>query len=342
MSPAREPSHDSPDAGRATVATVVQTVGGPVPADELGFTLVHEHVACASAGVVQAWPSLYGGRAALVERAVAVLARAREDGVGTIVDATPFDLGRDISLLAECSARSGVRIIASSGHWLFPSPTMANRTTAQIADLFITELSQGADGTAIRAGILKVASEEAIEPFDRRVLEAAAKAHHATGAPILTHAAARNRIGGLQAAILEELGVDPARVVIGHSDDTSDMRYITGLADRGYFIGMDRIPCGALPEYGTQSVADRLRMIADLVAAGYANRLVLAHDDPIWAGLLTDEDQRRHLEANPDVISFIPRIALPGLRRLGVDEKAIRQMTVDNPRAWLGGSHGQV
>ena len=327
----------APEPARGVIANAVQTVGGPVPADELGFTLVHEHVACASAGVVQGWPSLYGGRAALVERAVGVLTRAREDGVGTIVDATPFDLGRDISLLAECSARSGMRIIASSGHWLLPSPTMANRSTAQLTELFVAELTVGADGTAIRAGILKVASEEAIEPFDRRVLEAAAKAHHETGAPILTHAAVRNRIGELQAAALEELGVEPARVIIGHSDDTTDMSYITGLADRGYLIGMDRIPCGALPEYGTQSVADRLRMIAELVAAGYAHRLVLAHDDPIWAGLLTDEDQRRHLAANPDVISFIPRIALPELRRLGVDETAIRLMTVDNPRAWLAG-----
>ncbi|HKZ90559.1 MAG TPA: hypothetical protein VJZ50_00330, partial [Candidatus Limnocylindrales bacterium] len=218
----------APEVGRGTVATLVQTVGGSVPADELGFTLVHEHVACASAGVVQGWPSLYGGRAALVERAVAVLARAREDGVGTVVDATPFDLGRDVSLLAECSSRSGVRIIASSGHWLFPSLTMANRSTAQLAELFIAELTEGADGTTIRAGILKVASEEAIEPFDRRVLEAAAQAHHETGAPILTHAAARNRIGELQATVLEELGVRPARVIIGHADDTTDMSYITG------------------------------------------------------------------------------------------------------------------
>jgi len=253
------------------------------------------------------------------------------------VDATPFDLGRDIGLLAECSERSGVRIISASGHWLLPSPTMAGRSIDQITQLFISELTRGADGTEFRAGVLKVASEEAIEPFDRRVLEAAAAAHKATGAAILTHAAARNRIGELQAAIFDELGVAPERVVIGHSDDTADIGYIMGLADRGYYIGMDRIPCGALPEYGGRSIQDRLDMIARLVAAGYAEKLVLSHDDPVWAGLLSDEDQRRHQEANPNVIAFISRVALPELRRLGVDEAAIRQMTVDNPRHWLGG-----
>jgi phosphotriesterase-related protein len=215
---------------------------------------------------------------------------------------------------------------------------MAARTTEQIARVFIDELTIGADGTEIRAGVLKVASEESIEPFDRRVLEAAVTAHRVTGAPILTHAAARNRIGEQQAAVFEKLGIDPRRVAIGHSDDTTDIGYITGLADRGYFIGMDRLPCGALPEYGTQSVADRLRMIADLVGQGYADRLLLSHDDPIWAGVLSDEDQRRHLESNPDVMAFIPRVALPELRRLGVDEDAIHKMTIDNPRAWLTGS----
>ena len=228
------------------MAALVNTVTGPVAGEDLGFTLVHEHVVCGSAGVASGWPALFGGRDALVERAVEVLRRAVVDGVTTIVDATPFDLGRDVTLLAECSRRSGMRIIASSGHWLVPSPTFTNRTTAQLAQLFITELTTGADGTTIPAGMIKVASEERIEPFDRKVLEAAAIAHRETGAAILTHAAARNRIGEAQAAVFEELGVDPGRVIIGHSDDTTDIGYITGLADRGYLVGMDRIPCGAL------------------------------------------------------------------------------------------------
>ena len=317
---------------------VVQTVTGPVAADELGYTLVHEHVFCASAGILAGWPALYGGREALVERSVAVLERAVAAGVAAMVDATPFDLGRDVGLLRECSERSGMRIIASSGHWLVPSPTFAGRTVAQLAGLFITELTTGADATAIPAGMIKVASEERVEPFDRRVLEAAVIASKETGAGILTHAAVRNRIGEDQAAIFEELGMDPGRVIIGHSDDTTDIGYITGLADRGFLIGMDRIACGQLPEYGAQRMPDRLRMIKELVDRGYAGNLTLSTDDPICAPLLSEEDQRRHFEANPDAMGFIPLIAVPGLRDLGVDEAAIRTMTVDVPRRWLAGA----
>src|SRR3954451_20400228 len=101
--------------------TNVESVTGPVAAETLGFVLSHEHIACASAGIVRGWPALFGGRAALVDRATDALIQARESGVTTVVDATTFDLGRDMDLLAEVSVRSGVTILASTGHWLMPS-----------------------------------------------------------------------------------------------------------------------------------------------------------------------------------------------------------------------------
>jgi phosphotriesterase-related protein len=100
---------------------------------------------------------------------------------------------------------------------------------------------------------------------------------------------------------------------------------------------MDRLPNGAMPEYGPQSVDDRIFMIVRLVDAGFADRHVLAHDDPIWAGLLTEVDQTRHVEANPDRLAFVSRRVLPELRRRGVGDEAIHEMTVTSPRAWLTG-----
>lgn len=316
----------------------IRSVTGLVAAADLGETLVHEHIVCATAGATRGLAAMAGGRQGLIERGVAALTAARAAGVRTIVDATPFDLGRDVELLAEVSTRAQVAIIAATGHWLFPSIHMANRSTAELADLFIADLVEGADGTAIRCGVIKVASEEEVTEFDRRVLEAAAIAHEQTGAPILTHAAARNRIGEAQAAVFDELGVPPGRVVIGHSDDTYDLGYLTGLAERGYMIGMDRLPCGNLPEYGGRTVEDRIGMIAELIALGFGDRVVVAHDDPVWAGVLSALDQQRHIDANPHGIAFIHRVVLPALRQRGVAEAAIRALVVDNPMRWLVGA----
>jgi phosphotriesterase-related protein len=315
----------------------VQTVLGSVDADQLGFTLSHEHIVCGSPGVVRAWPALYGGREALLARAQGILERVRRDGVRTMVDATTFDLGREVDLLVEASRASGVHIIAASGMWLAPSPAIQVRTTPQLADWFIADVEDGLDGTDVRAGIIKVASETELTPMEERILEAAARAHAATGAPILTHSLARVRMGEQQAAVLERFGVDPGRVVIGHTDDATDLDYPLALLDRGYLLGFDRLPNGRLPEYGTQTVEARMDMLATLAARGYADRIVLSHDDPIWAGVLSDEDQRRHIESNPDVISFIPRVVLPGLRERGVSDDAIEGMTVRAPRRWLAG-----
>jgi phosphotriesterase-related protein len=291
----------------------------------------------ASAGILRAWPELYGGQSRLRSHVIGVLTQARQDGVGTIVDATTFDLGRDVQLLSDVSTASGLGIIASTGHWLNPSATMVARTSDQLAELFIRELTVGADGTEIRAGAIKVAGEDSITPFEEKALIAAARANLVTGAPILTHTAARHRTGEKQADILEKAGVDPSRVVIGHSDDSAEVDYLVGLAKRGYWIGFDRIPSGALPEYGPQSVEDRLRMIVELIDRGFGGHLVLSHDEPIWAGLLTETDQERHKHAVPDSISYLPRIGLPALRGLGVTADQIHQLVVDNPRRWLTG-----
>lgn len=316
----------------------VWSVTGPIPSRRLGSTLVHEHVVCATAGAVRSLSRLTGGFDALVRQGIEALMDAHAAGVRTIVDATPFDLGRDVELLAEVSRVSGVTIVAATGHWLHPSPMMGNRTLSELADQFIADLSDGADGTAIRCGVIKVASEEEVTPFEDRVLEAAAVAHRETGAAIITHALARKRIGEAQAERFERLGVDPSRVVIGHADDTFSLDYLTGLAARGYFIGMDRLPNGALPEYGGQSIAGRIEMIARFIDAGFGDRVVVAHDDPIWAGVLSAEDQRRHLASNPHRIAFIARVVLPALRERGLDEAAIRQLTEANPARWLTGA----
>jgi phosphotriesterase-related protein len=316
----------------------IQSVTGWVHDIDLGFTLVHEHVAASSPGILKSWAGLSGGRENLVMTAVAALADARAFGVRTIVDCTTFDAGRDTGLLAEVSRASGVAVIACSGLWLDPSVTVRARSVAQLADWFIHDLTEGMDGTTARAGVIKIATEEAIGPNDAKILEAAGIAGVETSAPIITHTAAQHRSGDAQAALLESFGVDPHRVAIGHSDDSDDLAYLTGLASRGYWISMDRLPHGRLPEYGGQTVQDRIDMIARLVDSGFASQVLLSHDEPIWAGLLTDEDQERHLRSNPDGITFISKVVLPGLEKIGIPADVISGIVVDNPRRWLTGT----
>lgn len=96
----------------------VQTVRGPLDTAKLGFTLSHEHICASSAGFWQAWPQIFGGRANFVRIAVDKLKQAKDEGVDSFIDVTTFDLGRDIRLMEEIARKSGVQVIACTGHWL--------------------------------------------------------------------------------------------------------------------------------------------------------------------------------------------------------------------------------
>lgn len=314
---------------------VVNTVNGPAKTSDLGFTLIHEHVSVGSAGIWRAWPELYGGRGAIIARAIDHLRQAKAEGIETFVDATPIDLGRDIELLSDVANASGMRIIASTGYWLDMSRTMQNRSVEDLTEFFTREIRDGIEGTRIKAGVIKVATHESVTEFGEKVLRAASRTLKATGVPIITHSGAKFKNGEGQAKIFEDEGVNPKGVAIGHSDDSSDLDYLIGLLKRGFWLAMDRLPLGALADYAPPDVAERVEVIAKLIEMGYAKQLMLSHDDPIHLGVSATERQLRNRAANPDIVLFISRKFLPALRKRGVNEGTITQLMIDNPRRFF-------
>src|SRR6185295_6427665 len=148
------------------------------------------------------------------------LKRAKDEGVSTIVDCTTIDLGRDIRMMQEVSRRSGMQVVAATGHWNDPSNSMRSRTIEELSDFFVRELTVGIEGTDIKAGVIKVANGGMIDAFGEKLLRAAARASKATGAPITTHSPGAQRVGEKQAVILEEEGLSPSKVCIGHTDNS--------------------------------------------------------------------------------------------------------------------------
>jgi phosphotriesterase-related protein len=94
----------------------VQTVTGPVDSNELGRTLVHEHIRIS-------WPGeeldrTYGwDRAETVARAVDKMAELIDAGFRTFVDPCPIELGRDPELYAEIAQKSGMQMICTTGFY---------------------------------------------------------------------------------------------------------------------------------------------------------------------------------------------------------------------------------
>ena len=214
---------------QAATAGIAQTVLGPLDASKLGFTLAHEHIADASYDLKK-WPN---SRADFVAAAVAKLKLARDAGISTIVDLTTYDVLRDIHFLEEVSRKSGLHMIAATGQRFFPPKVagvaMSARTIEGLAGFFTKEIAQGIEGTAIKAGVIKIGIVgKKPTVIEETGLRAGARASKATGVPTRIHTDARDRAGENHAVILEDEGVNPARVSFDHSDDSGDMDYFLG------------------------------------------------------------------------------------------------------------------
>ena len=314
----------------------VNSVLGPLDTSDLGFTLSHEHILETSAGIQQIYPEFVDRDGAIAE-AVVRLREVYEAGVRTLVDVTTIDLGRDIRLLEQVSRESGVNIICATGTWLDIPRAFWEADPDDVAALYVREIEEGIEGTGIKAGIIKVANDRGgVTPEAEIILRAAARAQERTGVPISTHTWAAERIGYAQLDIFEDEGVDLSRVYIGHSNDSTDMDYLTGLVGRGAWLGLDRTPGGFVPE--TPGWEVRTRTIKQLIDAGVSDRIMLSHDWSIDSGIIGKESTRLYHENNPDGFLFISRHVLPRLTEMGVSDETIRAMMVDNPRRFFEGS----
>ena len=315
---------------------MINSVNGSIHAEDLGFTLMHEHVMVCAGGLYRSYPDLLGQNRE--ERAIAALKDAKAAGIDTFVDATTFDLGRDPELLRRVSAASGVHIVNVTGWWLDVPRFIRNVSPKQMAREFVRDIEEGFRGTDVKAGVLKCAADfEGVTPELEIMARAVARAHNETGVPIMVHSYPTGQVARRQIAIFKEEGVDLERVKIDHSNDTTDTEYLKWILDQGCFLGLDRYP-GHLVSPHMRTVTMKA-----LIDAGYAERLCPAHDC-ICLHILNERADgtlpEEHAMAlrNPDGFLYMHRQVIPDLRRMGVGDDTIDTLFVDNPKRFFTGA----
>lgn len=322
----------------------VNTVSGPVSPDELGVTLMHEHVVSAiGSGYLIDESVAPLDRAACVKAALETFAELKTYGVKTYVDATPIDLGRDAALLKEIAEKSGMNIVCATGlyyekngaaaYYRFRSTIPFFDIVKELEELFVKEITQGIGKTGVKAGVIKVATGHGeISAYEEAVLKAAAHAQKATGVPVITHTEA-GTMGPEQAELMIAEGADPRKLMIGHAGGNGDMKYHTSILDKGVYLSFDRIGLDLPPE-----MSDRwtLSCIIGLIGIGFANRLMMSHDSIVtWLGrpmaFLAQVQPNWHPRR-------VFKDMIPALREAGVTEEKIKTILQDNPRRLFGGN----
>jgi phosphotriesterase-related protein len=314
---------------------MVETVRGPVEAAELGTTLMHEHVFIMQPEALQNWGHVYGPYWDEQERlddAVRKLTAVRAAGIRTIVDPTVPGLGRYIPRLQRLNAEVDLNIVVAAGVYAFLElPNfLAYRSVEAIAELFVREITEGIDDTGVKAAFLKCAVERHGVVGDvPRILAAIAAASIETGAPIMVHTNAQARTGLAALEVLTGHGVAADRIVIAHAGDSNDLGYLRAIAATGAWLGCDRFGIEHFNPLG-----DRIRTLLALLAEGYGDRIHLSHDAACFFDFMVGNPF--FADEKPDYL-LISNQVLPALRREGVTQAQIDEMTVANPRGFLTG-----
>jgi phosphotriesterase-related protein len=320
-----------------TSTPTVNTVLGPVSADELGVVAVHEALLSVVPGAEHAY-DITMDRAEIFEILAGKLRDFRAHGGGTIVDSTGMFHGRDVNLYEALSRSTGVHIVASTGmgpeemlggYFLTPQTNPPMPWPAEkFADLFTKEIAEGMVVPRVErrgaAGLVaSTATAEGMTATDESLFRGAARTALNTGVPVSIRYG-KDALGDLGVVLDEQLPAD--RIVVGGLDrrDAAAAGAPLEVAQRGAFVALDHVGLDDDDAYLTDR--ERASLVLDLVKAGHGNRILLSSNAIGVAKGQPDYD----LPFSYVVSKFVPFAQSQGLS----DEDA-RRILVDNPRNLL-------
>jgi len=281
------------------------TILGPVPADQLGHILTHEHILSdvPDWGIQPLYPELLDHKVT-----IDILGKLRRDiwsckdnlrldesevsrqevasfkakGGGTLVDVTSVGLKRDVHRVAEIARATGCHVVAGTGFYIHSGHPayVAQETVEELAGWMISEIQEGIEGTGMRAGIIgEIGISSPVHPDEEKVLRAALRTQRATGAPLSIHQWGGQCLDEIDALVQGE-GVSPSNVILCHlTTVTEEQRFWA--ADRGYYLGID--------SFGNEFYSDalagkilqdpgRIEMVKKLIEQGYLRQVMVSNN----------------------------------------------------------------
>jgi phosphotriesterase-related protein len=339
----------------------VQTVTGPISPAQLGVTLTHEHllmdlsygrespteavaralydapVSLQNLGYIRHYAAANADNSRLldVDTAIQEAALYKQHGGNSLVDATSIGISRDPIALARISRQTGLNIIMGASYYVdsYHPAGMDDMSEDDIAAKIVEDVSEGVDGTGIRAGIIgEVGCSWPLTDNERKTLRASGVAQRLTGAPLLIHPGRDERAPLEIIEVLSEAGADLTRTIIGHLDRTVfDRGILRRVAESGCFLEWDLF--GREQSFyafdlaiDMPSDAQRMDTIAWVISEGFGDRIVVAHDIC---------SKHRLVRYGGHGYFYILAHIVPRMRARGYDEEAVRRILVGNPAAAL-------
>jgi len=295
----------------------IQTVLGAIDPEELGLTLVHEHIMCDFIGASKVSKDRYDPDE-VFRVMLPYLLEIRQLDVRGFVDCTPMYLGRDVEVLARLAKATGIHILTNTGLYKEPFlPSYAWRCSVdRLARMWMAEIKEGIEGMPIRAGFIKIAVNPGpLIPMQQKIVRTAARTCLATGATIACHTA--NGVAALEVLdVLDEEDVLADNLIVVHSDAEQDQGYHFETARRGAWVEYDGLK---------ETTAEKtIGLIKNMVEKGYEDRLLLSQDAG-WYNVGQEKGGKIRGYA------YLVKEFLPLMRKAGFNQELIHKVLVENP-----------
>jgi len=342
----------------------VLTVNGPIDPDDLGTTLMHEHIfinnvilgkefdnlsrltdfAATKLGfykrpltidmlnaVLEGYPNKDNLILGDEQLAIEELRDYKVQGGKGVVDATSIGLGRNPQGLRRVANATQIHIIMGSSWYTkdYHLKDMDERSVESLTQEIVRDVTVGVGDTRIRSGIIGEVGTvgNPLTPNEIKVIRASGRASRLTGAAVSLHTTAGITEQEKILDLLQAEGTDLGRVIVGHSDSlVKELPFLKRLLERGVYIEFDRLEERRQLRKETAGHVDVSRAIVELIQMGYLDRILLSKN----------VNRKVDLKAYGGLgYSFVHQLFLPLLRRLGVTEEQVKMMVVTNPKRAL-------
>ena len=301
----------------------VRTVLGDVKPSTITGALCHEHTLLYHASKTPRKKYIAEAMPALRRRLHADFRKLIDRGCNTFVDCNTAQGIRIPRQLREIAARAAMNLITCTGFYteVSLSPRIRRASVDRIAEMMMTDVTEGMDGTDVRCGVVKVSSNAwEPEPGEMKVFRAAVKVHRKTGVPITTHT---TKGAQPQIDFFIKHGVDPSKVAFGHIevDPWESIKYAAGKGAMLIFTNFG----------GKQWVPEDMiiAQIVDLVRRGFVKNILISVDMFLYW------KNGRLLQRWPGGFLQIFDRVVPRLLKAGLKPKHIDTIIRDNPRRHL-------
>ena len=304
------------------------TVKGEIPVEEMGISLIHEHILVDFIGADSSGPHRWE-KSKVMERALPFLMEAKRKGVNTFFECTPAFLGRDPILLRELSEKTGVNIITNTGYYgvgdnKYVPEHALSETAEEIAQVWIGEFNNGIDGSGVYPGFIKISVDwkDALSSTHSKIVKAAAITHKATGMAIVSHTGTDGPAFA-QLEILKTEGVSPEAFVWTHAQHGTFEGHVKA-AKQGAWVSLDNVNRDNSNKPG--GIDWFVALLTKLKKENVLHKILISHDagwyDP-------GQENGGSFRGYTDIFEHL----IPALMRSGFSQEDIDLLLVKNPQS---------